>query len=1463
MKQTFTSLKKYPAILLIFLITLIYLPAQTITSTTSGGDWGTPSTWIGNVVPGENNDVVIQGTVSVTNTLSCKNLTINSGGIIQNGGGLGWLYLKVLGNLTNNGTVRNNPTANALYIVAWGNVTNNGVWTNSGLMLPGKYVQYISQANGKYFDTEVTAKDDSGFSYSQANLFASTDLTFRKNLQLQGYLSGTGYTWTTLNMSGKSLTITGSCQLYYATIKNATSINIQEGARIVDATFEGNIELKGRGRIDNNGVTFKNDVVVTDTLQNGGGLGWLHVTIEGKLTNNGVIKNNDQANALEVEALGDVENNGIWKNSWTYFAGKSTQTIKQATGKYFDTEIRAKDASGFSYSSGKLIAGSDLSFKKNVNLQGYISGTGYVWTPIDMKNYNIYITGDCQFFYGVVKNASSISVNENARIVDTEFEGNVIMRGRGRIDNNGVVFKNDLTVADTLQNGGGLGWLTVYVEGNLINNGVIKNNDKANALAVEVKGNIENNGIWRNSWTYLPQKNVQYIKQSTGKYFDTEFYAKSYSGYTDTTGKIIAGSDLVFKKSVNLQGYVSGKGYRWCNLDANNYNITLAGSAGLFYGVLLNSKELNMLDDGRVYDFTFGSNVIFKGRGRLDNSGVTFLKNLTVIDTLQNGGGLGWLTPVVYGDLINYGYVKNNKAGNSLELDCRGNVYNYGKWENGWTHLKTGGSNRIISGNFNTIFYFYKSGTPAAGDIVVDGKFTSQKEIKMNDGVKISVNGGSEFYNNGGITGNGSVTNNGYFYSVHNLEWYDPLNAGLDATVIVKEKSTFKNVAVAYTVNAGHPTLSSSIKQWWRMKQDGKIGSYKLTLKYKDELLNGNNENSLEVFLSPDSGKSWKRISNPVNITRDAANNTITVGTDNNPITEGFGDIIISSGKIVAEPSISLAIGGRKQIRVGPPNIYTITYWNNNDYPTGKFFLKLNGTGGVHIKSIVSKEIATGKLKTIPIDSLTYNGVNNEVHLLVQELGAKEVRSFDVILGAVPTLGKSLEPITFAAVALWIGGAIIEEYISNTIVEGCYEMWRPVRHDESLMDASVKAVKNSMNKAVTIENGTQGIAKKAAEEIIEKTGRVAVWPVMLAKDVFDCLGNTVRGMKDYVNGNFDKKEKELEKVTSWDPNAKEGPTGYGSKGYLATLAPMTYTIFFENKKEATAAAWKIEIVDTLDEKVYDVSTLTFGKMSHTMGVPTRNGNIIKWVFENIELPPNITPPEGEGWVQFTIKTKPNLPTGTEIKNRAVITFDLNKPIATNVALNTLDFEAPVTTPVSVVQDYSRGVVKLKWSNNDGTGSGVQKSLIYMSVDDSPFTLARTATGDTASVSVQPLHKYKFFIISEDNVGNAEKESTKFLEILTDITDDEPVLPDQYYLAQNYPNPFNPVTTINYNLPKNTSVRLEIINVLGEKVISLVNQEQMSGRYTVKVDMSNYASGIYFYRIVTKDYSETKKMVLIK
>lgn len=89
------------------------------------------------------------------------------------------------------------------------------------------------------------------------------------------------------------------------------------------------------------------------------------------------------------------------------------------------------------------------------------------------------------------------------------------------------------------------------------------------------------------------------------------------------------------------------------------------------------------------------------------------------------------------------------------------------------------------------------------------------------------------------------------------------------------------------------------------------------------------------------------------------------------------------------------------------------------------------------------------------------------------------------------------------------------------------------------------------------------------------------------------------------------------------------------------------------------------------------------------------------------------------------------------------------------------------------------------------------------------------------------------------------------------------IPNKYYLFQNYPNPFNPSTNIRYEIKKNSIVKLIMYDLLGKEIETLVNEKQNSGTYEVTWNASKHPSGIYFYKLQTRDYSETKKMILIK
>jgi len=152
------------------------------------------------------------------------------------------------------------------------------------------------------------------------------------------------------------------------------------------------------------------------------------------------------------------------------------------------------------------------------------------------------------------------------------------------------------------------------------------------------------------------------------------------------------------------------------------------------------------------------------------------------------------------------------------------------------------------------------------------------------------------------------------------------------------------------------------------------------------------------------------------------------------------------------------------------------------------------------------------------------------------------------------------------------------------------------------------------------------------------------------------------------------------------------------------------------------------------------------------------------------------------------------------------------------------------------------------------------------------------------------HAYKYFIFAGDgrtlpntgwevnNVGPVGDNGDRLL-VLTGSdhtiptvwfnneegtsTGDEMDLPLEFALKQNYPNPFNPTTQIQYALPEGIDVRIDVFNVMGQRVATLVNGAQNAGFHTVTFDANRLASGVYIYRMQAGSFVQTQKMLLVK
>jgi hypothetical protein len=101
------------------------------------------------------------------------------------------------------------------------------------------------------------------------------------------------------------------------------------------------------------------------------------------------------------------------------------------------------------------------------------------------------------------------------------------------------------------------------------------------------------------------------------------------------------------------------------------------------------------------------------------------------------------------------------------------------------------------------------------------------------------------------------------------------------------------------------------------------------------------------------------------------------------------------------------------------------------------------------------------------------------------------------------------------------------------------------------------------------------------------------------------------------------------------------------------------------------------------------------------------------------------------------------------------------------------------------------------------------------------------------------------------------------EMVVGIEDVNSVVAMDYSLHQNYPNPFNPTTMIGYQLPIGQEVQLTVHDILGREIITLVNSQMPAGEHQVTWDARDIPSGIYYYKIQAGDYTEVRKMILMK
>jgi RHS repeat-associated protein len=334
------------------------------------------------------------------------------------------------------------------------------------------------------------------------------------------------------------------------------------------------------------------------------------------------------------------------------------------------------------------------------------------------------------------------------------------------------------------------------------------------------------------------------------------------------------------------------------------------------------------------------------------------------------------------------------------------------------------------------------------------------------------------------------------------------------------------------------------------------------------------------------------------------------------------------------------------------------------------------------------------------------------------------------------------------------------------------------------------------------------------------------------------LGDAVCDLTDCDDPDFDfpvpesdetLDDKRTRQVGSFDPNDIIGPVGFGPEQFVPADASLFYTIHFENLATATAPAQTVVVTQTLDP---DLDLTTFEFMSFGIGAsvvnlpaersffslrfdlrPDRNllldvgaelnveTGVITWTFTSLDpvtlelpdalgdigfLPPNQSPPAGEGFVTYVVRPKQALPSGTGIDAEASIVFDVNAPLDTPALLHTLDAGGPASSvdplpAVTLTESFT-----VAWSGGDDAGgSGIADYDVYASIDGGPFLPWLRHTVDAAGVYIgQAGHSYAFFSIARDHVGHVESlpataDATTFVGNTPPLAQD-----DNYSVGEN-------------------------------------------------------------------------------
>jgi len=264
------------------------------------------------------------------------------------------------------------------------------------------------------------------------------------------------------------------------------------------------------------------------------------------------------------------------------------------------------------------------------------------------------------------------------------------------------------------------------------------------------------------------------------------------------------------------------------------------------------------------------------------------------------------------------------------------------------------------------------------------------------------------------------------------------------------------------------------------------------------------------------------------------------------------------------------------------------------------------------------------------------------------------------------------------------------------------------------------------------------------------------------------------------------------------------------------------------------------------------------------GADPISGENTSWlqIDQSIDANAEITPSAAEIYVKVRFMTEGTPTTGDQLH----VCVKVDPDFLTNFGVHTV-----VSAP-GQIGDY--------WFQT-GESNGVPNAAVAYNtwhwqkivVDSNSVSVTAWADGeampDTASYSYEALAAAEgpvlFLVgVTDDDSSSVQIDGIWYNERPAGLgISDEAPIATRFELGQNYPNPFNPTTHIRFNIPETANAKLTVFNVMGEEVATLVNGVMQSGGHTVSWNAANMPTGVYFYQLQSGNFSQTKKLLLVK